>query len=116
VDSFGVFGLIAFVLVMCYMGLPSDIKKLKQEIKKVKGSLNIINKGESSMSKMLEELKNQKCRILFTNVMDFGSNKIECIVLDVEEEWIKITFKDKKGENIIKIIRVEKVSEVEIMQ
>lgn len=110
-DSFGVFGLIAFVLVMCYMGLPSDILKLKKEIKKLKGSLNIINKGETSMSKMLQELEGQKCKIIFTN----GIN-IECVILNVDEEWLKIAFKNKKGQNIIKINRIENVSGVEIMQ
>lgn len=35
-------------------------------------------------------------------------------MVDVDEEWIKFTTANKKGENVTKIVRLDKGSEVEI--
>ena len=35
---------------------------------------------------------------------------------DVDEEWIKFSTNDKKGRNVTRIMRIEKISEVEVIK
>ena len=35
---------------------------------------------------------------------------------DVDEEWIKFSTNDKKGRNVTRIMRIEKISEVEVIR
>lgn len=51
------FGLIAFLIVLSYLDLPSQLKKLKREFKRMRKYEGYTRKGVSGMSKMLEDLK-----------------------------------------------------------
>ena len=47
--------------------------------------------------------------------MKYGVGRIlTCTLLDADEEWVKIRYQNKKQEDIVKIIRVEKVLEVDL--
>ena len=39
-----------------------------------------------------------------------------CHVLDADDEWIKVSFTDKKKNQITKLLRIENISEVEIIE
>lgn len=67
------------------------------------------------MAKMLVDLKGRDCMIKFEELpMGIASNRVKCNIIDVDEEWIKFTVTNKKGEKVTKITRLEKISEVEI--
>ncbi len=40
---------------------------------------------------------------------------MECEVLDVDDEWVKITYKDKKDVTKTIIIRIESIDNIEII-
>lgn len=40
----------------------------------------------------------------------------KCHVLDADDEWIKVSFTDKKKNQITKLLRIENISEVEIIE
>ena len=68
-----------------------------------------------SMSKMIEGLKGRDCTIWFEeSPISIGVKKVKCHVVDVDEEWIKIVVTNKKDKNETKLVRIDKVSEVEI--
>lgn len=101
------FGIIAFVLVLSQMGSSSKITKLEKEIKRLKRKLE----GDNSMSKLLMDLIGHKCLIECENV------QLECEVVDVDDEWVKIISKEKKGKrDIIKtqIIPVNSIENIEL--
>ena len=45
-----------------------------------------------------------------------GNNEVTCLVLDVDDEWVKIRYTDKKGKQIVKIVRIESIDEVELLE
>lgn len=107
-----VFGLVAFVLVMSQIGYSSKIKKLENELKNLKRKI----KGEDALSKLLKDLIGTKCIINCEGtVVLTGKNEMECEVLDVDDEWVKITYKDKKGVTKTSIIRIESIDNIELI-
>ncbi len=42
--------------------------------------------------------------------------EVTCFVLDVDDEWVKIRYTDKKKKQVIKIVRIESINEVEILE
>jgi len=106
------FGLIAFVLVLSQIGYSSKIKKLEGDLKNLKRKI----KGEEALSKLLKDLIGVKCIIDCEGAVVFtGNSEMECEVLDVDDEWVKITYKDKKDVTKTNIIRIESIDNIEII-
>lgn len=106
------FGLIAFVFMAIYASYPGKIKNMQREIKNVKRIL----KGESSMSKILSDLINKKCKVISEDGLAIGLNdKVECTILDVDDEWIKISFINKKLGEKTHILRVDSIKRVDLI-
>lgn len=107
------FGLISFVLIICYSSYPEKIKKLESKIKKLERTL----KGEKSMSKVLSDLINKKCILVTDEGLVLASKReLKSTILDVDEEWIKFTFTDKKGILKTQILRVDSIERVDFIE
>ena len=52
-------GVLAFVIVLCYMSYPDKVKKLERKVKKLEKE----RCRESIMSKLIEELVGRDCKI-----------------------------------------------------
>lgn len=112
INSLEYFGLIAFVLVISQIGYSSKIKKIEGELKNLKRKI----KGEDALSKLLKDLIGVKCIIDCDGAVVFtGKSEMECEVLDVDDEWVKITYKDKKNVTKTNIIRIESIDNIEII-
>ena len=99
-------GVLAFVIVLCYMSYPDKVKKLERKVKKLEKE----RCRESIMSKLIEELVGRDCKISSEKGINFvGKTEFDC-----DEEWLKISLKDKKNQEIVKMIRVEDVDEIEV--
>lgn len=106
-------GIIAFVLIMSYSSYPAKVKKMESKVKKLERNL----RGGKSMSKILSELINKKCELVSDVGLEiFSKREIECVILDVDDEWIKITFTDKKGVHKTQILRVEAIERVSFIE
>lgn len=106
------FGLIAFVLIMTYSSYPSKVKKLEKQLLAIKRN----EKGENAMSKLIGELKGHRCLIKSQEVIFTTSGAaVECEVIDSDDEWIKIRYKDKKEIEKIKILRIENIQDIELL-
>lgn len=104
-------GVLAFVIVLCYMSYSDKVKKLERKVKKLEKE----RCRESIMSKLIEELVGRDCKISSEKGINFaGKTEFECHVMDCDEEWLKISLKDKKNQEIVKMIRVEDVDEIEV--
>lgn len=106
-------GLFCFMILLFHLDKPKRIRKLEQDVKKLKRQL----KGEeSSMSKILSSLINQECILKSQDGVWFnGSINLSCKILDVDDDWVKVSFNDKKGERKIKIIRIELIDDIELV-
>lgn len=69
------------------------------------------------MSKILSELMNKTCIIVSDSCLEISCKReIECTVVDVDDDWIKITFIDKKGIRKTEIFRVETIERVHLIE
>lgn len=106
------FGAFAFILVLAYSSYPGKVKKLETKIKRLERKL----KGESTMSKLINNLVGKECKIKSDDAWALvGADAVKCLVMDCDDEWMKIQYTDKKGNEILKIIRIETVDEVELL-
>ena len=104
-----VFGLIAFVLVLSYS---SNINMLEKKIKLLKRNY----KGVNEMSKLISDLKGQRCIIRYElNPLSGKKESIEYDIIDLDDEWVKVSFMDKKGIKKTKLIRIENITDVELL-
>jgi hypothetical protein len=101
-------GILAFILVLCNLGLPGKVKSLKADIKTLKHRI----KEDTIMSEILKELEGKRCRLTLENSF---SGPIECDVMSVDDEWMKIIHYEKKDKTITKIIKIEQICEVSLV-
>jgi len=66
-------------------------------------------KGATDMSKIINNLVGKKCRLGILGIDG------EVTVLDVDEEWIKYEYTDKKGNKCIKIQRIKDIAEISLL-
>ena len=106
-------GLVAFVFVLCYASYPGRVKRLETTIKKLERQ----QKGENVMSKFISELVQKDCKIKTEDALQLvGSTELLFHVLDADDECIKVSFADRKKNQITKLLRIENISEVEIIE
>lgn len=106
-------GVAALVLMLCYSSYPGKVKRLEATIKRLERK----QKGEYTMSKLISELANKECRITSDAALQLvGNNELNCLVLDSDDEWIKIRFTDKKNNEITKLLRIENIDEIEVVE
>ncbi len=68
------------------------------------------------MSNIITSLVGKNCRIRIDEAVLFNGNvEIDCSVLDADDEWIKFSYIDKKGCTKIKILRIDSISNFEII-
>lgn len=105
-------GFIALVILLCYSSYPGKIKRLEAAVKRLERK----QRGENDMSKLINELVNTECKIKSDDILQLaGSTEIKCLVLDTDDEWMKIRFTDKKKNQITKLLRIESIDEIEIL-
>ena len=102
------FGLVAFILAMFNIGMSDKVKKLAFRMKKLEKRNKI--QGEYSMSKMIKDLVGSQCTLIFENGVS-----VVCDILDVDDEWVKISQPNKKGKVDVRIIRIDIINELRLL-
>lgn len=106
------FGIMAFILVLSYSDYPSKTKSLARELKRLKRGI----KGENAMSVLLSGLVGKDCEIqMVEDAISFTNTNLDCTILDVDDEWVKIRLRDKTNRLIEKLIRVENIESIELL-
>lgn len=110
------FGLFAFVMVLCYMGLPRQVRQLESKVKKLNKTVSNNIKGENVMSKLINDLVGKKCIVKSDAGLELiSNNEIECKILEADEDWLKIEYAEKKGNVITMLLRIDDIERVEIL-
>ena len=91
-------------LVIVYASSEKKIKKLNKRIKRLEKQA----KGNQDMSRLLEELKGQTATV---TVNGFGT-KYE--IMDIDEDWVKLSREDKKREKETKLVRIEDIRGIQL--
>ena len=105
-------GWISLVILLCYSSYPNKVKKLEKKVKLLERN----EKGDFKMSKIISALVGEKCKIKSNELFSFNAS-VDAIVniLDVDDEWVKISFIDKKGNAKVQILRIEAIDNIELI-
>ena len=105
-------GWVCLIIILCYSSYPDKVKKLEKKVKLLERN----EKGDFEMSKIISSLVGEKCRIKSNELFSFsGSLDVIANVLDVDDEWIKISYVDKKGNTKVSILRIESIDNIELI-
>ena len=92
-----------FIIIMYCLSEGYKIKKLTKRIKKIeKKDVNKI------MSRLIKELVGKECLITFEE-----GDEINCTIVDYDEEWLRITYSDKKEKHFNKVVRIDSIYDVQ---
>lgn len=99
-----------FLLPMIFFFWLDSSSKLRRMQGRVK-SLEKFRKGEKTMSRFLKEMIGKKPMITSELI---GTN--DWLVVDVDEDWVKLSKTDKKGQTRTKLMRIEDIRSVELQE
>ena len=91
-------------LVIIYASSEKKIKRLNKRIKRLEKQV----KGNQDMSRLLEELKGQTATVLVSGV------GFEYEILDIDEDWVKLSRENKKKEKETQLVRIEDIQGIQL--
>ena len=94
---------IPFLLIF-YASSEKKIKRLNKRIRRLEKQV----KGNQDMSRLLEELKGQTATVLVSGV------GFEYEILDIDEDWVKLTRVNNKQQSETKLVRIEDIQDVQL--
>ena len=107
------FGVVALVLIAWGYPYLKKVRRLEAAVKRLERK----QRGDMDMSKLISGLVDRECRIKSDAALNLvGATELTCQVLDADDEWIKIRFTGKKKNQITKILRIECIEEIEVIE
>ncbi len=94
-----------FIFGIDWIDSSNKLKRMQGRIK----SLERKRKGNKTISRFLKEMIGKKPIIMSESI---GTNN--WLVVDVDEEWVKLSMTDKKGQTKTKLIRIEDIRSIEL--
>ena len=91
-------------LVIIYASSEKKIKRLNKRIRRLEKQV----KGNQDMSRILEELKGQTATVLVSGV------GFEYEILDIDEDWVKLSRENKKKEKETQLVRIEDIQGIQL--
>ncbi|HFI0945098.1 TPA: hypothetical protein ACGO1F_001373 [Streptococcus suis] len=105
-----IFQWIAFAyLLFSYLSDRKKVKQLQSKVNKLQKGL----KGENQMSVLLKELVGSKAKIRFDEEL---MTIYEYSILAVDEDWVKISRELATGEMETKLVRVDNIVDVTVLE
>ena len=91
-------------LVLFYTSSEKKIKRLNKRIRRLEKQV----KGNQDMSRILEELKGQTATVTVSGV------GFEYEILDIDEDWVKLSRENKKQQRETKLVRIEDIQGIQL--
>ena len=91
-------------IVIFYASSEKKIKGLNRRIRRLEKQV----KGNQEMSRLLEELKGQTVKV---TVNGFGT---EYEIMDIDEDWVKLTRVIHKQQRETKLVRIEDIQGIQL--
>lgn len=104
----------------------ANVKKLERRVKKLeqeKRNTEVKEKENENMSKLINELVGKKCILsldedALDSMASWFDQELECEVIDVDEEWVKVDYEEKQKKENVKItslIRIDNINGVKMV-
>ena len=91
-------------LVIIYASTEKKIKRLNKRIRRLEKQV----KGNKEMSRLLEELKGQTATVTVDGV------GFEYEIIDIDEDWVKLTRVIHKQQRETKLVRIEDIQGIQL--
>lgn len=105
-------GWFCFIIILFYSSYPGKVKKLEAKVKR----LERIGRGDLEMAKIISDLVGKECKIKTEDVVvAVGTTEFQCTVLEVDDEWLKFSYYDKKKACKTVIIRIDAIESMELL-
>ena len=91
-------------LIMDYASSEKKNKRLNKRIRRLEKQV----KGNQDMSRILEQLKGQTATVLVSGV------GFEYEILDIDEDWVKLTRVNHKQQRETKLVRIEDIQGIQL--
>ena len=91
-------------LIMVYASSEKKNKRLNKRMRRLEKQV----KGNQDMSRILEELKGQTATVLVSGV------GFEYEILDIDEDWVKLSRENKKKEKETQLVRIEDIQGIQL--
>lgn len=98
-------GWFCFILLMLYSSYPGKVTSLERKVARLERK----QKGDVRMSQMIKDAIGKRCK--FTQADNTQSTWIYTI-LDADDEWVKVTYTDKKQVSKTEIIRIDSIAKI----
>lgn len=100
-EYFGVIGFILAVVFYCQtQTLSAKVKKMEAYLKE----LGYVDKEKESLQAILKKNVGRRVKLQLTeDYMDYDINNKECIIIDMDETWLKVTTVKKQEEYLIQL-------------
>ena len=92
------------LLFLIYTGSEKKIKRLNKHVKRLEKQV----KGNQDMSRLLEELKGQTATVTVDGV------GFEYEIIDIDEDWVKLTRVIHKQQRETKLVRIEDIQGIQL--
>lgn len=101
-------GVLCLVILIFYASYPSKVIRLERKVARLENK----QKGEFAMSKMIKDLIGNRCKLTYDDGSQFAWIYT---ILDTDDEWVKVTYEDKKGVSKTQIIRIDTIKKVDLI-
>lgn len=121
-----IFFIIALLAICTSSSCETKVKKLERRVKKLeqeKRNTEVKEKENEDMSKLINELVGKKCILsldedALDSMASWFDQELECEVIDVDEEWVKVDYEEKQKKENVKItslIRIDNINGVKMV-
>lgn len=105
-------GFLCLAILIWYSAYPRKVDKIEKKLKKMEKEREREGEGENKMSRIISELIGKNCMI---DCEDDIPCDVVCNILDVDEEWVKCSYEDKKKGPQMQIIRVDSIKNIKMV-
>lgn len=105
-------GVLALLILLFCSPYLERVRRLEAKVKRLEKG----EKGERGMSKLIDGLAGKRCILKTEDALPLaGKNELACLVLDTDEEWVKVWFEKKKGGETTLLLRIENIEAAEVL-
>ena len=111
-EYFGAFGFIFALIAWC------QVSSLASRVRKLEGMLKeegFVDAEKASLREILAKSIGKKVKLeLSSEAVDYAGEKKDCVLLDADEDWIKIRLNNKKQEECL--LRIDAIESVQFIE
>lgn len=105
-------GFISLLIILFYSSYPDKVIRLERKVKCLERNAQ----GGNNMSKIISSLIGKVCKIEIDGMLFSDNAEGKYTVVDADDEWIKVNYHNKKNNLITKILRIDSIENIEIIE